>query len=84
MLYMMKKTQIMGFQVVIIPENRSFSAWAPDIDIASQGDSIDEAIANLKEAIELHLECLTDKERKIIQDRLGKRLLTTLQVELSA
>ncbi|MFH1224434.1 MAG: type II toxin-antitoxin system HicB family antitoxin [Candidatus Diapherotrites archaeon] len=47
------------FLAVIIPEGGSFSAWSPNLDIASQGDTVEEAIANLKEAIELHIECLT-------------------------
>lgn len=33
-----------------------YVSWCPELDIASQGETIEEAIENLKEAIELYLE----------------------------
>jgi len=37
-------------------EDDGFVALCPELDVASQGDSIEEARANLKEAVELFLE----------------------------
>jgi len=31
-------------------------AWCPELDIASQGESVEDALNNLKEAVELYLE----------------------------
>ena len=73
-----------GFSVVVIPESESYSAWSPDLDIASQGDSVKEALANLKEAMELHLECLSHDELKEILKRQGTKLIATLEVPLPA
>jgi len=39
-------------------------AWCPDLDIASQGKTIEESLENLKEAIELHLQ---DEEATILE-----------------
>ena len=69
--------------VLVLPENDSFSAWAPDLDIASQGDTIEEAIANLKEAIELHIECLTPTELSEFTKRHGQKLMTTVEIALA-
>ncbi len=44
------------FSSVITKEERLFVANCPELDIASQGETIEEAINNLKEAIELYLE----------------------------
>ncbi|MCX6804150.1 MAG: type II toxin-antitoxin system HicB family antitoxin [Candidatus Diapherotrites archaeon] len=74
--------KVFDFQIVVIPEAGSFSAWCPDLDVASQGDSIEEAIANLKEAIELHIECLTPLERSEFKNR-GQKLMTNLEVALA-
>jgi len=41
---------------VISKEGDIFVALCPELDIASQGQSIEEALMNLKEAIELYLE----------------------------
>ncbi|MEK6886425.1 MAG: type II toxin-antitoxin system HicB family antitoxin [Nanoarchaeota archaeon] len=41
---------------VIIKEDKIYVATCPEIGTASQGKTVDEAIANLKEATELYLE----------------------------
>ncbi len=46
----------MKFTGVIRKEGKWYVAWCPELDIASQGRTIEEAIKNLKEAIELYLE----------------------------
>ena len=44
------------FSSIITKENNLYIAHCPELDIASQGESIEKAINNLKEAIELYLE----------------------------
>jgi predicted RNase H-like HicB family nuclease len=46
----------MLFTVVISQEEKHYVALAPDVDIASQGKTIEEALKNLKEALELYFE----------------------------
>ncbi len=78
------ETKLLGFSVVVIPEGKTYSSWCPDVDVASQGDSVEQAIANLKEALELHLECMTPGELQEIRKRQGTRLTTTLDISLPA
>jgi predicted RNase H-like HicB family nuclease len=33
-----------------------FVAWCPELDVASQGRTVEEALANLREALELYAE----------------------------
>lgn len=43
-------------------EDGGYSVWIPDLPgCASQGNSLEEAIGNIKEAIELHLENAEDE-----------------------
>ena len=79
----MKDAKIFNIPIVVIPERSSFSAWCPDLDVASQGDTVEEAIANIKEAIELHVECLTPMELIELKSRTGKELMTTVEVSLA-
>jgi predicted RNase H-like HicB family nuclease len=44
------------FTVIIEKEDNGYVSLCPELDIASQGDTIEEAKDNLKEAIELFLE----------------------------
>jgi predicted RNase H-like HicB family nuclease len=50
----MKQTQ--KFSAIVHKEDDWYVSWYPDIDIASQGKTVEEAVANLKEAMELYLE----------------------------
>lgn len=43
------------FSAVIHKEGDWYVSWCPELDIASQGKDVEEAIANLKEAVELYL-----------------------------
>ena len=44
------------FTAIIEREDDGFAALCPELDIASQGNTIEEARANLQEALELFLE----------------------------
>lgn len=76
--------KMFGFSAVVFPEAGSYSAWCPDLDVASQGDTLEEAIANLKEALELHVECLSPSELQEIRKRQGTKLMTTIEVPVSS
>jgi len=47
---------------VLIREDGGFVALCPEVDVASQGDSVEEAKLNLKEAVELFFECASEEE----------------------
>ena len=51
------------FSAILTEEDGGFVALNPDTDVASQGDTIDEALANLREALELYLEETLDTAR---------------------
>ncbi|MCL2135292.1 MAG: type II toxin-antitoxin system HicB family antitoxin [Candidatus Bathyarchaeota archaeon] len=72
-------TESVTFSAVLWKENRLQIAWSPELDIASQGKTVEDALNNLREAIELYLE---DKDAKIPTDRSA--ILTTLNVETHA
>ena len=48
--------QLQTFSAIIEEEDDGFVALCPQLDIASQGDTVQEAKSNLTEAIELFLE----------------------------
>jgi len=67
--------------VVIEKDEHGFYAWCPELKgCQSQGDTLEEAIANIKEAIELCLETLPESERDVL---LSREILTTA-VEVDA
>ena len=68
----------MNFTAVIEREGDGFVSLCPELDIASQGDTVSEARDHLREAIELFLECAGNEE---INSRLhGEVYITQLEV----
>ena len=49
---------------IIEREGNGFVALCPELDVASQGDTIDEARKNLQEALELFFETASPEEVK--------------------
>jgi len=64
---------------IIEREGDGYVALCPELDIASQGDSIDEARKNLQEALELFFETASPEE---IKSRLHGEVYVT-QVEVA-
>ena len=48
---------------IIEREGEDYVALCPELDIASQGATVNEARDNLTEALELFFECASSKER---------------------
>jgi predicted RNase H-like HicB family nuclease len=48
--------KVLHLTAVIRKENPMYVSWCPELNIASQGETIDQAISNLKEAIGLYIE----------------------------
>lgn len=68
---MTKKFQ---FTAVIEKEGEGYVSLCPELDIASQGSSVEEASANLKEAVELFLETASASE---VSQRLHEEVFVT-------
>ena len=64
---------------IIEREGESYVALCPELDIASQGESVSEARSNLKEALELFFETASSRE---IQRRFHDEIYGTLVVAL--
>ena len=64
----------MVFQVVIQKDKYGYFAYCPELlGCYTQGDTFDEVVKNIKEAIELYLETLTEDE---LEELRGRELIT--------
>ena len=64
---------------IIEREGNGYVSLCPQLDIASQGDTIEEARENLREALELFFEAASPSE---IQERLHQEVYIT-QLEIA-
>ena len=67
--------------VVIEKDEYGYYAYCPELEgCQTQGDTLEEVLDNIKEAIELYLETLSEDEIRVF---LSKEILTTsLEVEV--
>jgi predicted RNase H-like HicB family nuclease len=67
--------------VIIERDEHGYYAWCPELKgCQSQGASLEEALANIREAIELYLETLPPDDRDVL---LSQEILTTA-IEVNA
>lgn len=69
----------MKLSAIITKEDEEYVALCSELDVASQGDSIEKALANLKEAVELYLE-----DEKDIKLSGISPFVTTFEVKIRA
>ena len=74
----MKHTQ--QLTAIIEREGDGYVSLCPELDIASQGDTIESARANLQEAVELFFETADPSE--IAKRRHSEVFVTRLEVEI--
>ena len=63
-----------SYTAVIEKEGEMYVALCPELDVASQGTTVEEATTNLKEAVELFLECADPGE---VKQRLHTEVFVT-------
>jgi predicted RNase H-like HicB family nuclease len=65
---------------VIHREEDMYVALCPELDVVSQGETVEVARNNLREAVELFLECASDDE---VRERLGEGEVFVTQFEVT-
>ena len=63
----------MKLTAIIEREGNGYVSLCPELDVASQGDSVEQARDNLREALELFFECASAQE---VERRLRNRCLS--------
>lgn len=64
-------TKILNYRVIIEPDRETgtdkpgFTAYCPTLGIADDGDTVDEALENIKAMIEFHLNSLKEEGKDI-------------------
>ena len=70
---------IQRFTALIYRENDGFVSICPKLDVASEGDTVEEALANLREAVELFIESADEVE--VARRLKGEVYVTALEVK---
>lgn len=75
-----------NYNIIIEPDQRTgnkkpcFTAYCPSFGLADDGDTIEEAMENIKKLIRFHLECLLEEGEKLNLKYNGKAMFATVQI----
>ena len=79
----------LDYRVVVKPDKRTGSgkhcyvATCPTLGIADDGDTVEEALENIRSMITFHLKCLQEEGKEIPVDSPQEELVTNAQVQVS-
>lgn len=82
-------TNILNYRVIVEPDVRTgsnkpcFCAYCPTLGIADDGDTIDEALSNLKEGMELYVETLIEDNKEVPLDKVENSVITSIRIPLT-
>jgi predicted RNase H-like HicB family nuclease len=65
---------VQKYTAVVEREGDGFVSLCPELDVVSQGDTVEESVKNLREAVELFLETASPRE---IEERLHSEVYIT-------
>ena len=77
------ETKVLSYRIIIEPDTRAgtnepgYAAYCPTLGLADGGDTVEEAIANMKKLIEFHLECLIHEKKPVHRDSEEEIVVTT-------
>lgn len=57
-----------------------FTAFCPTLGVADDGDTIEEALANLKGAIQVYVDSLIQDNESVPTDQPERDIVTTMQI----
>ena len=84
------KSKVLNYSIIIEPDTETgtnkpgFSAHCPALGIADDGNTVEEALANIKKTIKFHLDCLAEEGKKIPISTSAQSFLTNIQVTAPA
>ncbi len=80
------QTKLLNYRVIVEPEtypngDKVYNAYCPTLGVTDYGDTIEEALASLKDGIELAVESLAKEKQEIPSDNLSNQIVTQTQVQ---
>ena len=81
---------VLNYRVIVEPDTRTgtsekcYTAYFPTLGIADDGDTIDEALGNMKEGIRCYIEALIKENKEVPNpDNLKEGVVSGVSVNLS-
>lgn len=82
------ETTILNYRIIVKPDKQTgtnksgFTAICPTLGIADDGDTVEESLSNIKNAIKVYIDVLTQDHLPIPKDEPEKEIVTTAQIKI--
>lgn len=82
------KTNVLNYRIIIRPDTQTgtgkmgFTAHCPTLGVADVGDTIDDALNNIKNAIKIYIQSLVEDHQKFPVDEPEYDVVTTAQIDI--
>ena len=80
------KTQYLNYSILIEPDKRTgtndacYSIFCPILCLADSGETIEEAMANMKNMIKFHLECLNQEGEELPSENAENKIFSNIKI----
>lgn len=80
------QTRALNYRIIVEPEKQGkkivYNAYCPTLGLADYGDSIDQAIKNIKGLIKFHVESLLEERLDVPQENASEEIITSTTVSI--
>ncbi len=80
------QTKILNYRIIIEPEKQGkktvYNAYCPTLGVADYGNSIDQAIKNIKSLFKFHVESLLAEGLEVPQENTTEEIITSTTVSI--
>ena len=83
------ETKVLNYRIIIEPDKQTgtnkpgFTALCPTLGVADDGDTVEKAIENIRQAIQAYVDSLIEDKLPIPVDQPEKDIVTTTQINVS-
>ena len=84
------ETKVLNYRIIIEPDKqigtrkKGYTAYCPTLGVADDGDTIEEAIKNVQDAIKVYVDSLIEDKLPVPIDQPEKDIVTTTQINIDA
>jgi len=80
------QTKVLNYRIIVSPDTQTgtgkagYTAFCPTLGVADDGDTIEEALGNVREAIQVYVESLVKDKKVVPVDQPQQDIVATTQI----
>ena len=82
------KTKVLNYRIIVTPDTQTgtgkagYTAFCPTLGVADDGNTVEEALRNVKGAIQTYVDSLAEDKQVVPVDHPQQDIVTTTQISV--